>query len=110
MTVKQAETLGGFIIEEAGRILMNNEFIEVGNLKLIIESSDNRRIKMIKVEIPKMKYLILLSFSLVFLLAKKNYTIPKPPTYLRLELPEHTYRNYQDDCPYEFSIAKSSRK
>ena len=50
---KQAETLGGFIIEEAGRILMNNEFIEVGNLKLIIESSDNKRIKMIKVEIQK---------------------------------------------------------
>ncbi len=46
---KNAETLGGFIIEEAGKILMNNEFIEVGELKLIIESSDKRRIKMVKV-------------------------------------------------------------
>lgn len=44
-----AETLGGFIIEKAGRILMNNEFISIDNIKLIVESSDKRRIKMIKV-------------------------------------------------------------
>ncbi len=45
---KTAETLGGFIIEIAGRILKNNEYVEVGNLKLIVESSDKKRIKMIK--------------------------------------------------------------
>lgn len=43
-----AETLGGFVIEKAGRILMNNEFVEVGDLKLVVESSDKKRIKMIK--------------------------------------------------------------
>lgn len=43
-----ADTLGGFIIEKAGRILMNNEFITVGQIKLIVESSDKKRIKMIK--------------------------------------------------------------
>jgi CBS domain containing-hemolysin-like protein len=47
-----AETLGGFIIEKAGRILMNNEFITLENIKLIVESSDKRRIKMIKVILP----------------------------------------------------------
>ena len=47
--IKNAETLGGFIIEKAGRILMNHEFIIVDDLKLIVESSDNRRIKMIKI-------------------------------------------------------------
>lgn len=31
--------------------------------------------------------------------------IPKPPTYLKLDLPEHSYKLYQDDCPYEFEIA-----
>jgi len=46
---KNAETLGGFIIEEAGRIPINNEFIQVGNLKLIIESSDKRKINMVKI-------------------------------------------------------------
>lgn len=44
-----ADTIGGFIIENAGRILMNNEFIEAGRYKFIVESSDKRRIKMVKV-------------------------------------------------------------
>ncbi|MFT5777515.1 MAG: putative hemolysin [Crocinitomicaceae bacterium] len=43
-----ADTLGGFITENAGRILQKDEFIEVGNIKLIVESSDNKRIKMVK--------------------------------------------------------------
>lgn len=42
------ETLGGFVVEKAGRILRNNEFVVVGNIKLIVESSDKKRIKMIK--------------------------------------------------------------
>lgn len=46
---KNADTIGGFIIENAGRILMNNEFIESGRFKFIVESSDKRRIKMVKV-------------------------------------------------------------
>lgn len=45
---KAADTLGGFITEIAGKILMNNEFIQSGNIKLIVESSDKKRIKMIK--------------------------------------------------------------
>ncbi len=44
----ESDTLGGFIIEQAGRILRNNEYIRCGNIKLIVESSDKRRIKMIK--------------------------------------------------------------
>ena len=47
--VNNADTIGGFIIENAGRILMNNEFIEAGRYKFIVESSDKRRIKMVKV-------------------------------------------------------------
>ncbi len=43
-----AETLGGFVVEQAGRILKNNEYVEVDNVKLIVESSDKRRIKTIK--------------------------------------------------------------
>lgn len=44
-----ADTLGGYITETAGRILMNNEFVIAGSLKLIVESSDKRRVKMVKV-------------------------------------------------------------
>jgi CBS domain containing-hemolysin-like protein len=43
-----AETIGGFIVEHAGRILKNNEFILFDNIKFIVESSDKRRVKMVK--------------------------------------------------------------
>jgi CBS domain containing-hemolysin-like protein len=48
-----SETLGGFIVESAGRILKNNEFITCDNIKLIVESSEKKRIKMIKVVLPE---------------------------------------------------------
>ncbi|TNE53392.1 MAG: gliding motility-associated protein GldE [Bacteroidetes bacterium] len=46
-----AESLGGFLIENAGRILRNKEVLEVGNVKLEVISSDKRRIKSIKVTV-----------------------------------------------------------
>jgi putative hemolysin len=48
-----SETIGGFIVESAGRILRNNEFVVCDGVKLIVESSDKRRIKMIKVILPE---------------------------------------------------------
>jgi len=47
----EAETLGGLIIEQTGRILKNNEFITIENYKLIVESSDKKRIKTVKIKI-----------------------------------------------------------
>ena len=44
-----SETIGGFIIEQAGRILKNNEFIIISKYKLIVVSSDKKRIKTVKV-------------------------------------------------------------
>jgi CBS domain containing-hemolysin-like protein len=44
-----AETLGGLIIEQSGRILKNNEFIAISNFKLIVISSDKKRIRNVKV-------------------------------------------------------------
>lgn len=51
----EAETLGGFMVENAGRILKNKEIIMVGDIKLTVESSDKRRIKMVKVILPVIK-------------------------------------------------------
>ena len=48
----ESDTLGGFMIEQAGRILKNNEYIICDHVKLIVESSDKRRIKMIKCILP----------------------------------------------------------
>lgn len=47
-------------------------------------------------------------FQLLVLFSSCNdaITIPKPPTYLRLNLPEHEYVLFSEDCPYEFETAK----
>ena len=45
----ESDSIGGFIIEQSGRILKNNEFIKFEIYKLIVVSSDKRRIKSVKV-------------------------------------------------------------
>lgn len=46
---ENAETLNGFITQVAGKVLKSNEFIVVGNTKLIVEVADKKRIKSVKV-------------------------------------------------------------
>ena len=31
--------------------------------------------------------------------------VPKPPTYLNINFPDHTYSYVKGDCPYEFKLA-----
>ncbi len=33
-------------------------------------------------------------------------SIPKPPTYLRMNLPRHNYKLYSNSCPYMFEISE----
>jgi len=47
----EAETIGGFVVEQAGKILKNKEFIEIDNFKIIVESSDKRRVKSVKIQL-----------------------------------------------------------
>ncbi len=44
----ESETLGGFIVENTGRILRNNEYMTVSDIRLVVDSSDKRRIKLVK--------------------------------------------------------------
>jgi len=49
---------------------------------------------------------LLIPFVLFLLFAcEEEIYIPKPPTYLRLELPDHKYENYVDSCQYSFDLA-----
>ena len=43
------DTIGGFLVNKAGKILRNKEFIEFEDFKLIVETSDKKRIKTIRV-------------------------------------------------------------
>jgi gliding motility-associated lipoprotein GldD len=36
----------------------------------------------------------------------EEVSIPKPPTYLRLELPDHNFVNYKSNCGYSFDASK----
>jgi len=47
------------------------------------------------------------AFILVFLIVscEENNPVPKPPTYLKLDLPEHTYREIQSDCFYTLRLS-----
>lgn len=45
----ESDSIGGFLIEHAGKILRNNEYLEFNNLKFIVESSDKKRIKTVKI-------------------------------------------------------------
>jgi putative hemolysin len=45
----ESDSIGGFLVEQAGKILRNNETFDFENLKFIVESSDKKRIKLVKV-------------------------------------------------------------
>lgn len=47
----ESDTIAGFLIEQAGKILMKNEKVHFGNYTFIIEASDRRRIKQVKINI-----------------------------------------------------------
>lgn len=52
----ESDSIGGFLIEHSGRILKNNEAYTFENYKFVVESSDKKRVKMVKVIILNEKY------------------------------------------------------
>jgi gliding motility-associated lipoprotein GldD len=53
------------------------------------------------------KFLYSLLVFFLFVACEDENPVPKPPTYLKLDLPEHTYRQVQSDCPYSLKLANS---
>ena len=51
--------------------------------------------------------LVALTLFIALVSCEEKITIPKPPTYLRLELPDHSYTAYEDECPYILPVSKS---
>ncbi len=59
-----------------------------------------------------MSKFILLSLSILILFSScgGNETfIPKPPTYLRIDLPERNYAEFDDSCAFKFEIPTYSK-
>lgn len=75
------------------------------NLSLILKIIVT--LKAIKTPSNAMK-VILSTFSLLCILwsCSEKAPVPKPPLYLRTELPEHEYVVFSDNCPYTFEVSK----
>lgn len=44
-----SDSIAGFLIEQAGKILRKNERLNFGNLTFVVEAADKRRVKLVKV-------------------------------------------------------------
>lgn len=51
----EADTIAGFCIEQAGKILLKNEKVVFEDVVFTVEAADKRRIKQIKVTLPEIK-------------------------------------------------------
>ena len=52
------------------------------------------------------RFLFICFVSGFFYACQSDQPVPKPPTYLRTELPDHAYRQVSNDCPYELKLAE----
>jgi gliding motility-associated lipoprotein GldD len=52
----------------------------------------------------KIFFSLLILTSILASCGSDELTIPKPPTFLNVALPEHKYLHYAPDCPYSFDI------
>jgi gliding motility-associated lipoprotein GldD len=54
----------------------------------------------------KLIYSLILLTGIITSCGSDELSIPKPPAFLLVNLPEHSYIHYQTDCPYSFDIPK----
>lgn len=52
---------------------------------------------------PNLLAIFILSLDLIS--CKENNPVPKPPSYLNINFPEHNYTNVKGACPYELKLA-----
>ena len=45
-------------------------------------------------------------FCLFLYSCDSKQSVPKPPTYLKTELPKHSYRIVSNECPYELKLSE----
>ncbi len=56
---------------------------------------------------PFNRLLLLSIVALTIYSCGEDHFVPKPPTYLRTDFPEHTYKDFDEHCGYKFKLAKS---
>jgi gliding motility-associated protein GldE len=51
----ESDTLGGFMVEQSGRLLRKGESVEFERVRLIVDAGDARRIHRVKIELPALR-------------------------------------------------------
>ncbi|MFZ5554345.1 MAG: gliding motility lipoprotein GldD [Bacteroidota bacterium] len=110
----ESDTLAGFLLERTGKLPQQHEKIKFKNYIFTIEAVDKRRIKQVKMTLPgnkpqdktpgSGKAVTVTAVIFLFLLGAcgNEMPMPKPKGYMRIELPDHAYVNFNGDCPYVF--------
>lgn len=49
-------------------------------------------------------FVLFIVFILVFSSCKDKNPVPKPKAYFRIDFPEKSYKQYDEDCPFKFEI------
>lgn len=113
----EADTLAGFVIEQAGRIPQKNQRIRFGDFEFTAESVDRRRVKRLKVtrlaenddqethggSAGIMLSAMLLAVTLLSAGCDDSHT-PRPRGYMRIDMPDKSYETVQTDCPFTFEL------
>jgi len=56
-----------------------------------------------------MNRIIFLSIILSFFSCKNEEPFPKPKSFLRVDLPEHSYVQFSDDCNFKFEVSSMAK-
>lgn len=112
----EADTLAGFVLEQAGRIPQKNQRINFGRYEFTVESVDRRRVKRIKVAVmpendppetdagnngTQLALAVLMILTIGMAGCSEDHT-PKPRGFLRIALPDKAYTAVDNNCPFTF--------
>jgi len=116
----ESDTLAGLVLEHAGRIPKKNEKLTIADFTFTIEAADKKRIKQVKVTLPKDEHvkssskrnsagLIALIIGASSLLSgcSEDEFYPKPRAYHRVELIKPNYQSFPKDCGFTFQYNQS---
>ena len=87
----ESDTIAGFCIEQAGKIMLKNEKISFDKYTITVEAADKRRIKKVKLRLMKWFNIAFIFLILILSSCRNESTYPKPKSYLRIDLPEKGY-------------------
>ena len=118
----ESDTLAGFILELEGKIPHKFEKIKHRDFVFEIESVDKRRIKRVKVTLPKRErrdgeddepklfstklsafLMLVASATFLFSSCESEFT-PKPKGYFRIDFPKKEYVQFDAGCPFSFAL------